>query len=740
MKKLYFLLLAIAVGCSISAQTFLYQNDFSAEPTHFTKTANDSTYKLTLSNGILNIALKNKAYNSVDSLYLNLPTLLDLTFNPKIYLTAKSDSNVMIMLYLVDKNGAEVMSSNMIKKSISDTSVVFDYTPMLIYFNKFNIKQVAKVRFDIIKSDYTPLIGNFKLNNITIGGAMSDSCTLLKKIKIGTDSVHDFNPFFNYYNEDFIGTTLPEVVAVPYDSRATVTYEIKNELNDKSVTINVTPYVGAKTSKYIVLLLKMARLSSLLLNGKLITGFDSRVINYTCNLSTETTIPTVTATLVDPLSSLTVTQASGIHKYASVVVSSSDNSVNNTYSVYFEKIDSIATPEFPSTLYKTGNTVYVPILTSYLSEIQAYKFYQFELKYDPTILSYIDYDLTSTLSKGSTISVNSSTLGLLTVSCSTVNALVGVGELLRFQFKAIKTGESLIDIANFRYNEVPVLNIKTFPIKISDVMHGDVDNNAAVQAYDAALVLQASVGINPFPNQDLLKILEFLLQVGDVDNDTLITSNDASLILRYSAQIIKAFPTPLKSKAIGSEARLEAIYSNNKIIIKSLGGVYAVNATVPLSAGSVGIPHFNKGVSAYNQTEKGLAMGLITTSPFENGMELISLDVVPSSCSSFTIDCNVNGVSQTLVVKQALANNTNAVVRLKSYPNPVQNTFTIEGNQLNDKTEVELFSADGQKHDIQFSQVNKRIVLTTSYLASGVYLVVMKQQDGTSSTVRFVKK
>lgn len=742
MKKLISLLVSFIICIVAYSQSYEYHNDFSAEPSHFIKTGPDTTYQLTISDGILNIGIKKKSYMmNADSLFLKFPSPLDLTFNPKLTLTLKSDSSINIMAYLIDDKAKLLISSGVVYKSSVDTTIVLDYSPMLMYNTGFNFKSVTKVAFDIMKMDYAVLNSNVKINNLSIGGVMSDSCALLRSIKIGADSIHSFNPYNYLYSEDFIGNNPPELIAVPFDNRANIEYNVVNEEYYKYVEVKVTPYKGSTTRTYLVNFQQMAKLSGILVNGKAIEMFNSQKTYYDYNLGNPDALPNVTASLVDPFSHFEIEQAKTFPGTAQIHVWSADSTSNNYYSVYFSKTDSVFTPIVPSYYYKVKNAVLLPILTGPISLLQHYKSYKFEFNYDETILEYKGFDLNNTISKGATVNVDSSTPGKLIVTSSKGSEFSGVGSLILLKFNSIQTGESPIIINDFYYNESPVYNINTSPITISNIIYGDVDNDNEVQAYDAALILQASVGINPFPSQDLEKVLSWFLQVADVDNDLSILANDASLVLRYSAKLISIFPIQTKGSLVNNNlSLLDATFDDNTLVIRSKGDVYALNAFIPVQAGVSSSPVFANGISAYHSTEEGLSVGLITSKSFGKGEELVRIQLNPNLCAGLNIRCNVNGVNQILTIKNALQLNSTSNSTLKSYPNPVLEKLTIEAEFINNQTDLELYSSDGRKMNVDYVIGSRSVELNTANLRNGFYFVKMVQKDGSVSTIRFVKK
>ena len=71
-------------------------------------------------------------------------------------------------------------------------------------------------------------------------------------------------------------------------------------------------------------------------------------------------------------------------------------------------------------------------------------------------------------------------------------------------------------------------------VTVSDVVFGDVDRNARVDASDALLALQYSVGLISLDEKQKL--------AANVSGDDRIDASDALLILQHSVQLIDRFP------------------------------------------------------------------------------------------------------------------------------------------------------------------------------------------------------
>ncbi len=81
----------------------------------------------------------------------------------------------------------------------------------------------------------------------------------------------------------------------------------------------------------------------------------------------------------------------------------------------------------------------------------------------------------------------------------------------------------------------------------------DVDDDGVILAYDAALTLQYSVGIDPMPILDPLPWEPWRDSTANVDGAGDITAFDAGMILQYSAGIISEFSSEaLKSAPVAA--------------------------------------------------------------------------------------------------------------------------------------------------------------------------------------------
>jgi hypothetical protein len=77
---------------------------------------------------------------------------------------------------------------------------------------------------------------------------------------------------------------------------------------------------------------------------------------------------------------------------------------------------------------------------------------------------------------------------------------------------------------------------------LQGIAYGDIDENGNVESYDAALLLQYVVGLDPLPELDPLPWDMARLTAADVDGSGELDSYDASLIMQYFVNLIEIFP------------------------------------------------------------------------------------------------------------------------------------------------------------------------------------------------------
>ncbi len=105
--------------------------------------------------------------------------------------------------------------------------------------------------------------------------------------------------------------------------------------------------------------------------------------------------------------------------------------------------------------------------------------------------------------------------------------------------------------------------------------YGDVDDNNIVQAYDASVVLQYSVGLDPIPEIDPIPWEESRITSADVDGNEEIEAYDASLILQYAVGLINQFPVQYGRNEIPFST-IDISIEENELVFKADKNLYSL--------------------------------------------------------------------------------------------------------------------------------------------------------------------
>lgn len=231
--------------------------------------------------------------------------------------------------------------------------------------------------------------------------------------------------------------------------------------------------------------------------------------------------------------------------------------------------------------------------------------YQFEFYYDDERLTFNDLSSTNTLSSSGTVAVNSNTPGVLYVSYMNDVPLDSSGLLLNLNFTTQGQGATYPFLSNGLLNTEPVSISNDGVVFIVYNNYGDVDNNELIQAYDAALTLQYSVGLDPLPLVDPLPWEDWRLNVANVDGVAGISANDAALILQHSVYLINSFPVEsyLRS-AVANTADIIITQEDNQLVFKSKGNLIGLNIFALSNKEVLGTPNvIATGIVTINQPE-----------------------------------------------------------------------------------------------------------------------------------------
>jgi hypothetical protein len=257
---------------------------------------------------------------------------------------------------------------------------------------------------------------------------------------------------------------------------------------------------------------------------------------------------------------------------------------------------------------------------------------------------------------------------------------------------------------------------------------GDVDDNGTVQAYDAALALQFSVGLDPLPLVDPLPWEPWRIIAADIDGSKSITAYDAALILQYSANLISKFPVEDNLKrGLIDDADVKVALENGYLVFRSVGNLLGLNVEVSQNNQYLGKPEISNSnmILATNISDSKYAIGLATTIAPENDDIFMKIPIIGGLNTTITLDMIVNQTE-----KQVSIGLTTGLEKISSkeivvYPNPVTNTLCIKGMSKECKTTICNLSG---KTVIE-NQLNQ-YQIDVSSLRGGIYLLKIESNSG----------
>lgn len=340
--------------------------------------------------------------------------------------------------------------------------------------------------------------------------------------------------------------------------------------------------------------------------------------------------------------------------------------------------------------------------------------YNMSLTFDPAIFEFVGLESTGTLSEDWFVQVNSAGAGVLHIGGAGTTALAGSGNLFKLNFHTLSGifdgTESFVNISQVVFNEGGITIQDCFAsVTIRNIIYGDVDDNLAIQAYDAALALQYSVMMDPLPVIDPRPWVDWRKQRADVSGDGNIFAYDASLILQRVVGLITSFPVE-QTRPEPPLATVEIAFYNNQLILSSpdFSTLYGLNLSIAnpegLPFGTVQMSEaFSEAITNQFEADDTWHFALATITPpqgsgticiiplnLETATQLALTLVVNESSADYTVDCQPLTQTETpLVGFNYLSPNS---------PNPFNPSTTIYyGLKNNAAVELEVYNLKGQK-------------------------------------------
>lgn len=269
---------------------------------------------------------------------------------------------------------------------------------------------------------------------------------------------------------------------------------------------------------------------------------------------------------------------------------------------------------------------------------------------------------------------------------------------------------------------------------IIEFVPGDVNDDGMIQAYDAALALQYSVGIDPLPEEDPMPWEAWRDSTANVDGTGGITANDAGLILQYSAGIISSFPGESGAPAAMAYVSYELI--DDHIVFYSHGELLGLNINTTNEKGILGMPEILdvSFMSALNMKGTNYRIGLCTTSSASEGEAVIRIPFSNNGSVTFQLIENTKEREMTVNLLTAVPGLEREGISV--YPNPVIDILKING--LSTSSTIRINNIHGQEL-LCAQREGESVELDLSALPSGLYLITVEKGEE-HLTRRFIKK
>ena len=265
---------------------------------------------------------------------------------------------------------------------------------------------------------------------------------------------------------------------------------------------------------------------------------------------------------------------------------------------------------------------------------------------------------------------------------------------------------------------------------------GDIDNNTIVQAYDAALALQYSVGFDPIPQNDPIPWESWRFLVGNVDGVGDISAYDAALILQYSVGILKSFPVEMREKAASiSDADVLVTIKDNFLYFNTLGNVIGFNLKCSNCNDILGEPIIlnNDLISAININRDSYNVGIASINSINENQPFMKIPILKSD--TVTFEMVINNEQKTIAISPTITNNfllDKSMEEFILFPNPAKNILNIKffNNSVQKGYDMKIKDITGR--DVYQSKIDQPVyqLNVKNRIGKGMFFVHVTNEIG----------
>jgi Concanavalin A-like lectin/glucanases superfamily/Secretion system C-terminal sorting domain len=271
-------------------------------------------------------------------------------------------------------------------------------------------------------------------------------------------------------------------------------------------------------------------------------------------------------------------------------------------------------------------------------------------------------------------------------------------------------------------------------------VYGDIDTNKMIQAYDAAIALQYSVGLNAISHIDPSPWSNWRVVGANVDTVAGVTANDASLILQKSVGQFSSFPADGLKRSVQEMGDVEIIQVKNQLLFKAKGSLQGFNFEVKNIHGVLGEPEFinNEMMVAENRNGSDFRIGIAKAGKFKEGEIFMKINLntdAPVKLLAF-INLNTRKVERLIDGNSVSKTKYVNMKEINVYPNPAKNTVTISGAEGYDLT---IFNIEGRKVYSSLLDTDYFQAQFKDSLPTGLYIIKLSSdQDEITNEYKLV--
>ncbi len=293
-------------------------------------------------------------------------------------------------------------------------------------------------------------------------------------------------------------------------------------------------------------------------------------------------------------------------------------------------------------------------------------------------------------------------------------------------------GEVIVSLSNgtdLWGNEVVSVPTAGLSFNIIPFTPGDVDDDGVILAYDAALALQYSVGIDPLPILDPIPWDPWRDSTANVDGAGSISAYDAGMILQYSAGIISDFTVEALKSAPGATMTIEV--EDQHLVFRSWGNLLGLNLEATLARELLGMPEImnENFISAINISEDTYRIGLCTATAPPDGAAVLKIPFKGSGSLGLKLVLNTTELAAHVELTTGMTE-AQEQEGIEIYPNPVLDKLHVRG--LADPALARIYNIHGQlllmtrvegaSTEIDLTDLNMGVYLISFETASGVVM------------------